>query len=114
MAIEDAGGFKGTYHVLLGRIAPLEGVEPEDLTIDPLMSRIENDDVREVIMGLNPNLDGDATALFLQSLIETKFPDASVTRLARGLPAGGSIEYANRSILHDALNGRQAMRKSDE
>ena len=111
MAIEDAGSFKGTYHVLLGRIAPLEGVEPEDLTIDPLMDRLESDDVREVIMGLNPNLDGDATALFLQGLIETKRPETSVTRLARGLPAGGSIEYANKSILMDALQGRQAMRK---
>ena len=111
MAIEDAGSFRGTYHVLLGRIAPLEGVEPEDLTIDPLLERLESDDVREVIMGLNPTLDGDATALFLQGLIETKRPGTGVTRLARGLPSGSSIEYANKSILADALNGRQTMRK---
>ena len=111
IALEEAGGFKGTYHVLLGRIAPLEGVDPEDLTIEPLMSRIESDGVGEVIMGLNPTLDGDATALYLQNLIETRFPGASVTRLARGLPSGGSIEYANRSILHDALSGRQAMKR---
>jgi recombination protein RecR len=109
IALEEAGSFGGTYHVLLGRIAPLEGVEPEDLTIEPLLRRIEADGVREIIMGTNPTLDGDATALYIQHLIETRFPDASVTRLARGIPTGGSIEYANRSILADALNGRQRM-----
>ena len=109
LALEEAGAFSGTYHVLLGRIAPLEGVEPEDLTIEPLMQRIERDGVREIIMGTNPTLDGDATALFLQHEIERRFPTVSVTRLARGLPAGGSIEYANRSILSDALSGRQRM-----
>ena len=111
LAIEDAGAFRGTYHVLLGRIAPLEGVEPEDLTVDALVERIESYGVTEVIMGTNPNLDGDATALFVQNLIETKYPDVNVTRLARGLPTGGSIEYANRSILADALSGRQSMRQ---
>ena len=111
LAMEDAGSFGGTYHVLLGRIAPLEGVEPEDLTIEPLLSRIETDGVREVIMGTNPTLDGDATALFVQNLIESRFPDVSVTRLARGLPSGGSIEYANRSILADAISGRKTMRE---
>jgi recombination protein RecR len=109
IALEEAGSFGGTYHVLLGRIAPLEGTEPEDLTIEPLMHRIEQDDVREIIMGTNPTLDGDATALYIQHLIETRFPQVNVTRLARGLPTGGSIEYANRSILADALSGRQRM-----
>lgn len=109
IALEEAGSFSGTYHVLLGRIAPLDGIEPEDLTIEPLMERIENDGVREVIMGTNPTLDGDATALHIQHEIERRFPDVSVTRLARGLPTGGSIEYANRSILADALSGRRRM-----
>ncbi|MEL7238846.1 MAG: recombination mediator RecR, partial [Planctomycetota bacterium] len=109
IAIEDAGAFGGTYHVLLGRIAPLEGVEPEDLTIDALLDRIAKDDVREIIMGTNPNLDGDATAMFIQNRLETKHPDVKVTRLARGLPTGGSIEYANRNILGDALRGRQSI-----
>lgn len=109
LAIEEAGNFNGTYHVLLGRIAPLEGVEPEDLTIDALMQRIEADSVREVIMGTNPTVDGDATALYLQQEIQRRFRGVSVTRLARGLPSGGSIEYANRSILSDALAGRQRM-----
>ena len=111
LAIEDAGAFKGTYHVLLGRIAPLEGVDAEDLTIDALVRRIESDGVEEVIMGTNPTLDGDATSLYVQELVESRFPDTSVTRLARGLPTGGSIEYANRSILADALTGRQRMRQ---
>ena len=109
IALEEAGEYAGTYHVLLGRIAPLEGVEPEDLTIEPLLERIGTDHVREVIMGTNPTLDGDATALYIQHAIEAKHPDVSVTRLARGLPTGGSIEYANRSILADALSGRQRM-----
>ena len=109
LAIEDAGDFKGTYHVLLGRIAPLEGVEPEDLTIDALLERVEKDGVQEVIMGTNPNLDGDATAMFIQSRLHTLHPDVNITRLARGLPTGGSIEYANRNILGDALRGRQTM-----
>ena len=109
LAIEDAAAFRGTYHVLLGRIAPLEGVDAEDLTIDALVSRIEADGVEEVILGTNPTLDGDATSLYVQGLIESKYPDVNVTRLARGLPTGGSIEYANRSILADALTGRRRM-----
>lgn len=109
LALEEAGSFTGTYHVLLGRIAPLEGVEPEDLTIEALMQRIEADGVREIIMGTNPTLDGDATALFLQHEIVRRYPHVAVTRLARGLPTGGSIEYANRSILSEALAGRQKM-----
>lgn len=109
LAIEEAGSFSGTYHVLLGRIAPLDNVEPEDLSIEALLARIQRDGVREVIMGTNPTLDGDATAMHLQNEIGGRFPEVSVTRLARGLPAGGSIEYANRSILSDALSGRQRM-----
>jgi recombination protein RecR len=97
------------YHVLLGRIAPLEGVEPGDLTIDPLMQRLASGKVREIIMGTNPTMEGDGTALYIQSLIGQRFPNVQVTRLARGLPAGSSIEYANRNILADAISGRQRM-----
>jgi recombination protein RecR len=95
--------------VLLGRIAPLEGVEPGDLTIDPLMQRLASGKVREIIMGTNPTMEGDGTALYIQSLIGQRFPNVQVTRLARGLPAGSSIEYANRNILADAISGRQRM-----
>ena len=107
IALEDAGAFKGTYHVLLGRLAPLEGVEPEDLTGDALLKRIGDDGVREVILGLNPTLEGDATSLWIREEIKKRFPAVKVTRLARGLPAGGAIEYANRNMLADALSGRR-------
>lgn len=109
IVVEESGGFSGTYHVLLGRIAPLEGVEPEDLTIDALLDRIEHDDVRELIMGTNPTLDGDTTALFIQEQVLGRFPHVTVTRLARGLPTGSSLEFANRSMLADALRRRQSM-----
>ena len=109
LALEGAGLYRGVYHVLLGRIAPLEGVEPGDLTIDPLIQRIASGKVREIIMGTNPTMEGDGTALFVQGLIGQRFPNIQVTRLARGLPAGSSIEYANRNILADAISGRQRM-----
>jgi recombination protein RecR len=108
LALEATGLYKGVYHVLLGRIAPLEGMEPADLTIDALMNRLASGIVREVIMGTNPTMEGDGTALHLQSLIG-QFPNVSITRLARGLPTGSSIEYANRNILADAISGRQKM-----
>ena len=109
LALESAGLYRGVYHVLLGRIAPLEGVEPGDLTIDPLMQRLASGKVREIIMGTNPTMEGDGTALYIQSLIGQRFPNVQVTRLARGLPAGSSIEFANRNILADAISGRQRM-----
>ncbi len=109
LALEAAGMYRGVYHVLLGRIAPLEGIDPEDLTIGPLLDRLAGAAVREVIMGTNPNLEGDGTALHIQHLMHGRFPGVAVTRLARGLPAGSSIEYANRNILADAIEGRQKM-----
>ena len=109
LALESAGLYHGVYHVLLGRISPLEHVEPEDLTIDRLIERLVSGAIREVIMGTNPTLEGDGTALYIQNLISAKFPTVSVTRLARGLPTGGNIEYANKNILADAIAGRQKM-----
>lgn len=109
LALESAGLYKGVYHVLLGRIAPLDGIEPSDLTIGPLMDRVASGTVREIIMGTNPTLEGDGTALYIQNAIAEKYPHVQVTRLARGLPAGSSIEYANRNILADAISGRQRM-----
>ena len=109
LALEATGLYRGVYHVLLGRIAPLEGVEPGDLTIDPLMRRLASGAVREIIMGTNPNMEGDGTALHIQSLVGGRFPDVQITRLARGLPSGSNIEYANRNILADAISGRQRM-----
>jgi len=108
LSLEDTGAFTGVYHVLMGQIAPLEGTGPEDLTIDALLERIGRGGVREVIMATNPTVAGDATALHVIDAL-TRFGDLKVTRLARGLPAGGSIEYANKSILADAIAERRQM-----
>jgi recombination protein RecR len=109
LALESTGLYRGVYHVLLGRIAPLEGVDPADVTVDALLNRLASGTIREVIMGTNPNIEGDGTALHIQQQIAERFPDIQITRLARGLPAGSNIEYANRNILSDAINGRQRM-----
>ena len=109
LSLESAGMYRGVYHVLLGRISPLEGSEPGDLTIDALLQRIAGGTVRELIMGTNPTMEGDGTALFIQDKVQQQFPNVQVTRLARGLPAGSNIEYANRNILADAISGRQKM-----
>jgi recombination protein RecR len=109
LALESTGLYNGVYHVLLGRIAPLEESHPQDLTIDALVKRLEGGTIREVIMGTNPTVDGDGTALYIQNLIASRFGQIQVTRLARGLPAGSNIEYANKSILADAIAGRQKM-----
>jgi recombination protein RecR len=109
LALESTGLFRGVYHVLLGRIAPLEGVDPEDVTAEALVNRLADGTIKEVIMGTNPNIEGDGTALHIQQQIVERFPDIQITRLARGLPAGSNIEYANRNILSDAINGRQKM-----
>jgi recombination protein RecR len=109
LALESTGLYNGVYHVLLGRIAPLEESHPQDLTIDALVKRLEGGAIREVIMGTNPTVDGDGTALYIQNLIAARFAQVRVTRLARGLPAGSNIEYANKSILADAIAGRQKM-----
>jgi recombination protein RecR len=109
LALESAGLYRGVYHVLLGRISPLEGSDPSDLTIEPLLTRLNSGSIHEVIMGTNPTMEGDGTALFIQSEIQKNCPTIQVTRLARGLAAGSNIEYANRNILADALTGRQKM-----
>lgn len=109
LALESTGLYRGVYHVLLGRISPLEDMEPGDLTIEPLMERLASGAVREIIMGTNPTMEGDGTALYIQSLVGGRFPNVQLTRLARGLPAGSNIEYANKNILADAISGRQRM-----
>jgi recombination protein RecR len=105
IALERAGTFGGVYHVLLGRLAPLQGMGPEQLTIDALEARVRSGSVRELIMATNPNLEGDGTALFVATrLAESGVP---ITRLARGLASGSVLEFANKEMLADALNGRQ-------
>lgn len=105
MALEQAGAFRGLYHVLLGRLAPLEGVGPDQLTLEPLVERVRLGAFREIVMGTNPTLEGDGTALY----IANRLADFSVeiTRLARGITSGSVLEFANKEILADALSGRQ-------
>jgi recombination protein RecR len=100
--IEDAGEFPGVYHVLGGLIAPLEGVSPADLSIDKLIGRLSG--VKEVILALNPTVEGDTTALYLQKILKD-FP-VEVTRLASGMPVGGDIEYIDRLTLSRSFRGR--------
>ena len=104
IVLESTGLVRGTYHVLMGHIAPLEGIEPEDLTIDALIERVRRGDVREVVLALNPTLDGDGTALHIQSLLGEY--DVTVTRPARGLAVGSQLEYASLSMLESAIRGR--------
>jgi len=106
LSLEAAGAYRGCYHVLMGQVAPLEGCEVEDLTIDELVQRVGAGGVDEVILATNPTVAGDTTALHVQQRLEG-FEGLKITRLARGLPTGGSIEYANPSILSDALNDRR-------
>lgn len=105
MAFEQAGAYRGLYHVLLGRIAPLEGVGPEQLTIDVLVERVRTGEFDEVIMGTNPTLEGDGTALYISNRL-AEF-GVQITRLARGITSGSVLEFANKEILADALSGRQ-------
>jgi recombination protein RecR len=106
MALENAGAFRGLYHVLLGRLAPLSGIGPERLTIDALVERVGSGAIQELIMATNPTLEGDGTALLIANRLSGT--GVRITRLARGLPSGGSLEFANRDMLADAFAGRQA------
>ena len=103
---ERAGTFRGRYHVLGGRLAPLDGMGPDRLTFAALVERVKRHGVREVILATSPTLEGDGTALFASNLLAGT--GVSVTRLARGLPSGSSLELANAQMLADALEGRRA------
>lgn len=127
IALEQTGMYRGVYHVLMGRLSPLEGIEPSDLNVANLFRRIEDPKfnsgagetpmgelahplpggvkVREVILGLNPNVEGDGTGLYLTQELHRR--GVGVTRLARGLPSGSQLEYANKAVLTDAIQGRQ-------
>jgi recombination protein RecR len=105
MALEQAGTYRGLYHVLLGRIAPLDGIGPDQLTIEPLVERVRRGAVREIIMATNPTVEGDGTALYISNLL-AELP-VQITRLARGITTGSVLEYTNKEVLADALTGRQ-------
>jgi recombination protein RecR len=113
LAIEKTGAFKGLYHVLHGALSPIEGIGPRDLRIDELVARThakasgDDEPVREVILATNPNYEGDYTAAYISPLIAR--PELKVTRLARGLPIGGDLEYADEGTLSRALEGRREL-----
>ena len=113
-ALEQTGMYHGLCHVLMGRMSPLDGVGPEDLTVSELLARVDEpkknaggERIQEVVLGLNPTLEGDGTGLYLADQLKSR--DVRVTRLARGLPTGWQLEYANKAVLADAIQGRQSM-----
>lgn len=107
LALERTGGYRGRYHVLHGALSPIEGIGPEDLRIRELLERLRVEPIREIILATNPSLEGDATAMYLRQRLKPL--DIQVTRLARGLPVGGDLEYADQNTLLRALSGRQLM-----
>ena len=105
LAMERTGEYRGRYHVLLGALSPLDGIGPEDLKVRELLTRLESGDTTEVILATNPNVEGEATAIYLAKLIRPL--GVRVTRIARGLPVGGDLEYADQVTLSKALEGRR-------
>ncbi|MBI4607467.1 MAG: recombination protein RecR [Candidatus Rokubacteria bacterium] len=107
LAMERTGQFRGRYHVLLGALSPLDGIGPEDLKVRELLARLEAGPVEELILATNPNVEGEATAIYLAKLLKPLVP--RITRIARGLPVGGDLEYADEVTLAKALEGRKEM-----
>lgn len=112
IALEQTGMYRGVYHVLMGHLAPLDGIGPEQLTAKELLARVDTpggdpirEPIREVVLGLNPTMEGDGTGLYLSEELRTR--GVKVSRLARGLPSGGQLEYASKAVLADAIVGRQ-------
>ena len=105
LALEKSGSFGGKYHVLLGRLAPAQGVGPEQLTLSALERRVRAGGVRELVMATNPTLEGDGTALLVANVLADS--GVAITKLARGLASGSVLEFANKEMLADAMNGRQ-------
>lgn len=115
IALEQTGHYRGIYHVLMGRISPLDGVGPGDLTVDDLLARIDDPSknaggvpIGEVVLALNPTMEGDGTALYLAQELTAR--GVRLTRLARGLPVGSTLEFASKAVLADAIQGRQPVR----
>ena len=105
-AIEGTKSFRGTYHVLGGAISPIDGITPEQLHIGELIKRVNDDDVQEVIIATNPSVEGESTALLLEKMLHEQYPELKLTRLARGLPLGVDLSYADQITLSAALENR--------
>lgn len=108
-AIEQTKSYKGTYHVLGGAISPIDGITPEQLHIGELIKRVNDDNVKEVIIATNPSVEGESTALLLEKMLHEQNPNLKLTRLARGLPLGVDLSYADQITLSAALENRQAL-----
>ncbi len=106
-AIEKTREYKGSYHVLMGVLSPLDGIGPSDLKIEELLNRVRQNGIREVILATNPNLEGEATAMYVAKILKPF--GMKVTRIARGLPVGGDLEYTDEVTLTKAMEGRQEM-----
>lgn len=109
VALEKTTAFNGVYHVLDGVISPIDGVGPDELHINELISRIKTDSVTEIVLATNASVEGESTALYLQKILNDKFPKLQITRLARGIPSGVDIEYADQMTLTRALENRQSL-----
>lgn len=107
LALERTGGYFGKYHVLHGVLSPIEGIGPDDIKIRPLIGRVARGNIKEIILATNPSMEGDTTAMYIQQQLEPY--QIRITRLARGLPVGGDLEYADQNTLLRALSGRQEM-----
>lgn len=107
IALEKSGSYGGIYHVLGGAISPIDGVGPEDLRIDKLINRLQNSEIAEIILATNPTLEGEATASFIKDQISKMNIKIAVTRIARGLPVGGDLEYADEVTLQRSMEGRR-------
>ncbi|WP_253273957.1 recombination mediator RecR [Flammeovirga sp. OC4] len=108
LAIESTGAYKGVYHVLNGVISPLQGITPMDLTIEHLIERVHSEDINEVIFALNASLDGDTTAFFIRQQLEN-IPSLKVTNIARGIPVGGALEFADELTLGRSISERTSL-----
>lgn len=107
IALEKSLGFKGVYHVLGGSISPIDGIGPSDLRIDQLIERLKKNEIKEVILATNPDLEGEATSVYIKDKIKNLDLPIQVTRIARGLPVGGDLEYADEVTLKRSLEGRR-------
>ena len=105
-AIEQTRGYKGTYHVLGGAVSPIDGITPDQLHIQELIRRVKDDNVSEIIIATNPSVEGESTALLIEKMLHEKNPDLKLTRLARGLPLGVDLSYADQITLSAALENR--------
>ncbi len=109
LSIEALKEYNGVYHILRGNINPIQGIEPKNLTIDVLLKRVKNENIKEVILALNPDIPGETTSLYLKEKLK-KYPNLKITRIAKGLPMGATLEYADQTTILNALKGRTELK----